>query len=147
MRKIRCAMFETNSSSCHSISINPGQCDDMLKPDSSGVVTVTTGEFGWEVETYNDAWTKASYCLTYARQIKSVEYEQMLHRVIQRHTNAKEVTFRGSGTPGNYDEWGHIDHHSCEDDPVCEAAFADDVALHRFLFCRQSTLHTDNDNH
>jgi hypothetical protein len=66
-RKIRIGMFETNSSSCHSIVIGCKTPNQKLG-DENGVITIEPDEFGWEIETYDDARTKASYCLTYAKQ-------------------------------------------------------------------------------
>ena len=56
--QIRRGVFETNSSSVHSISI--------IKDDFKGSLPVKftidcNGEFGWEVKTYDDAQSKAAY--------------------------------------------------------------------------------------
>lgn len=65
MRKIRKGVFETNSSSSHSICIDDKTFIlDTLIPDADGVITIKAGQFGWEWKKYNDAKAKASYCLT-----------------------------------------------------------------------------------
>ena len=58
-RKIRQGVFETNSSSTHSICIV--KTADIRIPAS---LHLTMGEFGWECENYNDSETKASYLYT-----------------------------------------------------------------------------------
>ena len=69
-RQIRRGVFETNSSSCHSLSIENirNNCDyDQLKKyvnDYDNTIHVGFGEFGWEQECYIDAFTKLEYALT-----------------------------------------------------------------------------------
>ena len=65
---IRHGVFETNSSSTHSISIDDKEfLLDTLVVNSSGNVEIEVGEFGWEQDTYRDASTKASYLHMYCR--------------------------------------------------------------------------------
>lgn len=133
MKVTRHAVFETNSSSTHSISIaGDGECSDTLAVEG-GICEVWEGEFGWEEETYNDAATKASYCLTFAKH--NEHHLAMLRRVIQEHTGADEVRFMGDG---------YIDHQSSD---VALEAFASDDTLAAFIFNPHSGLTTDNDNH
>jgi hypothetical protein len=66
MQKIRHATFETNSSSCHTLSIASGSCDyESITPDHNHIVQADACEFGWGVETINNANTKLAYCLQY----------------------------------------------------------------------------------
>jgi len=148
MRKIRQGMFETNSSSTHSITIHPGVCTAKLAVNVNGAVTIRPGDFGWEVETYKDAETKASYCLTYAMQTKRGKLLKMLRKVIKEQVGAKSVAFEALHPDSDYgDEWGHIDHQSIDDSDVCGPAFESETALRQFIFNRESILRTDNDNH
>ena len=49
MRLIRNKVFETNSSSCHSISITSDmELNDIPTPDEYGNLFIESGEFGWE---------------------------------------------------------------------------------------------------
>lgn len=147
MKKIRQGMFETNSSSVHSIVISMGDCTDKLSP-VDGRVEIVTGEFEWEVRTFRSPAVKASYCLTYAKAVGDIGKEQMLREVVQEHTGAQQVHFVRSGRPGDYGEWGHIDHQSMPPEhDVCGEAFASKKTLRQFIFNPESTLHTDNDNH
>lgn len=69
-QQIRYKVFESNSSSCHSISIRrePTTYDyDSLKQyidQEDNKIHIPFGEFGWGVESYNDSYTKLQYALT-----------------------------------------------------------------------------------
>lgn len=64
MKKIRNKVFETNSSSSHSITIdNTTQLIDLSLENESGVILIESKNFGWEWEKYNDAYTKAQYLI------------------------------------------------------------------------------------
>jgi hypothetical protein len=138
MIKIRHAVFETNSSSTHSISIQSFKpidgILDTIYPDSNGNITLFGGEFGWEEETYNDALTKANYCAVDAEgDNKKLE---MLSKLIKQHTGAKEVIYELKNS--------YIDHQS---QGTSYKAFSDLESLRAFIFNPNSILQTDNDNH
>ena len=142
MRVIREGVFETNSSSTHSISISGGEYVAEKFPLDGGVCKVHSGEFGWEVATHYDAAMKASYCLTYAKSDGGRDADaQMLTEVLHEAMGC-EVEFMRSGSA--YHEWGYIDHQS---DDVCAPAFESKETLRDFIFNPVSFLHTDNDNH
>lgn len=164
MEVIRVGVFETNSSSTHSICVRPQDClgQDTLPVDALGTCRVYPGEFGWEEEEFDDAPTKASYCLTHLKNVRRnnddssrfnhdlLAYrERMLKEVIAEKTGAKLVVF----VPGCEDEesregWGYIDHQSIEyNGGACEPAWRSKEALSDFIFNRASILRTDNDNH
>lgn len=58
--QIRRNVFETNSSSTHSISIIKESEKDILS-NLPPVLEIPLLEFGWEFETYNDTYTKLGY--------------------------------------------------------------------------------------
>jgi hypothetical protein len=151
-KQIRQAVFETNSSSTHSISVASGPTEGILLDtigviDVDGVPTVVVppGEFGWEVEDYNDAPTKASYAAIYARDWsggRSEEFFDILTKVIEDQTGCDHVVYNLGD-----DCWGsYIDHQSVECGEL-DYLFDDPEALRQFIFNRNSTLHTDNDNY
>lgn len=154
MINIRHGIFETNSSSTHSISIaeaRPNEVYSVMLPDKNGNIVLTGGEFGWEQETYNDAVTKANYMLVYADGWAGDNKEKFLvslKEVIQEQTQCNEVIFQSekryewSETP----DFGYIDHQSVESSDY-DYVFADKEKLKQFIFNRNSTLTTDNDNH
>jgi hypothetical protein len=136
--RIRQGIFETNSSSSHSITIDmKGKRDAKIPRGHDGDYHIYAGEFGWEVEDYTDAPTKASYALTYAAN--NAAQRDMLSRVLAKRLGGTVVLHveRDEITP-------YIDHQS---DHVCANAFASEDALEAFIFSPASALHTDNDNH
>lgn len=137
----RKGVFETNSSSTHSITIVPGDYVPDKIPMAGDVCVVYTGEFGWERETYHDAATKASYALTHAKSVNP-DYGQglleMLTGVLLAGTGAACVKFRGGGGGEG------IDHQS---NGTASEAFASAESLRDFIFNPASVLETDNDNH
>jgi hypothetical protein len=139
MKNIRHSVFETNSSSTHSISIaedSEGLYETII-PDDDGVITLVGGEFGWEWEVYNDAWTKANYAAI--DSCTSKEKTDMLIKVIKEHTGAKEVIINADNS---YDG-SYIDHQSIG---TTNFAFQDEKTLKTFIFSAQSYLFTGNDN-
>lgn len=149
MKNIRHGVFETNSSSTHSISINRNTegLMETLPVSENGEIEIEPGEFGWELEEYSDPMYKASYALTWAKQNEkpeNPEYSTMLEKVIKDQTGAKKVTFVSQGDEGSWDAWGYIDHQSND---VCETAFEDEATLRDFIFRKGSYFETDNDNH
>ena len=152
MKVTRHSVFETNSSSTHSISIDDtGVLDDLLPVNEDGICYVLADEYGWEVEDYNDAATKASYCLVYAKTSGNDTCDcliNMLTEAIKEVTGAKEVRYIPKDGEDDYYKWGYIDHQShIGDGDACGEAFESKENLKQFIFNRRSSLHTDNDNH
>jgi hypothetical protein len=143
MRTIRHSVFETNSSSSHSISISKETAVMQTLPvGADGVLRFSGGEFGWEFEHYSSAMSKAIYALTWAKQYGTKEDVAMLRKVLKEQTGAKKVLFES--VSDEYYPWGYIDHQS---DDVCKEAFVDEETLRMFIFNPQSNFTTDNDNH
>ena len=133
MKLIRHSVFETNSSSSHSISID-NQCEtySTITPDESGVIILGTGEYGWDFDTFCDAYSKADYC---ALDNLYNEYRlEMLSEVIREHTGAISVIFTDTG---------YIDHQNLG---TTKDAFESKETLKNFIFNRTSVLETGNDN-
>lgn len=142
---IRHATFETNSSSCHSLSVARGaKVYDSLFPNEIGELIVTPNDFGWDQDTFTDAESKLAYVLLYLRDwttgSKQENFTKILEDVILGHTGADSVRLWPK------DE-GYIDHQSVEDNDL-DYLFDDDGAqLKEFIFNPNSELTTDNDNH
>ena len=144
--KIRRCVFETNSSSSHTITIVEGDIEtypknQLLIDKEDNICRIYPGEFGWEIEDYYGAEMKASYALTYVKQIGDGGKEELLREVIEEKIGVK-VKFIPSSY--EYHPWGYIDHQSNE---VCSDAFQSKETLHDFIFNSNSCLHIDNDNH
>ena len=143
MKNIRRNVFETNSSSTHSISISESSDGilDSLPVDEDGTLHIDGGEFGWEEETYHSARSKASYCAI--DTINDPKSREMLEKVLKDHTGAKSIVYHISDD-WNDPNYSYIDHQSAG---TSFEAFASEHHLKMFIFNRQSSLTTDNDNH
>lgn len=142
MKQIRHNVFETNSSSTHSITINyDGKLNETMTPNEDNQIILEGGEFGWEVEDYNNSWDKANYCAV--ASLWSDDRQTMLKEVIMEITGCDEVIIEASE---EYDSpyYSYIDHQSSD---TADEAFADKDSLKSFIFNSNSILHTDNDNH
>jgi hypothetical protein len=106
---------------------------DTIHPDNDGTITVMGDEYGCEWRRYNDAETKARYCLTDMRESK-INLD-MLEEVIKEHTGAREVKFI-------VDDNCYIDHDSVG---TSAEAFASKDSLRNFLFNPESWLFIGND--
>lgn len=151
----RHGVFETNSSSTHSISISGGEgIVDNIFPDRDGVLRLTGGQFGWEHEEYNDSLTKADYCAVFTKSESAAKQRAMLEKVLLEVTGAKKIKYCfSSDYTATVDDEGdtihcaYIDHQSdfCEGG-ACMAAFKDEQTLKNFIFNPSSVLTTSNDN-
>jgi hypothetical protein len=157
--KTRSGVFETNSSSTHSICIDRksknGFMDTSLVPDENGVVHLQGGEFGWSYERFHDAQSKASYVAIYLDVwvndlLQKEKMKNEFVELIKTQTGATEVSFDFSA---DYDSessldknWSYIDHQSVEDRDL-DYLWDDLEDLRQFIFNPNSVLITDNDNH
>lgn len=134
MRNIRTGVFETNSSSTHSISIseNTDGILDTIVPTDDGVIILSGGEYGWSWEKFNDPLSKANYCALDLQ--KDPASLTMLVDVIMQHTGAKKIVLSLDG---------YIDHQSSG---TSESAVVNSEVLKNFIFNSQSWLFTGNDN-
>lgn len=121
---------------------------DTIIPNGEGVIELRGGEFGWEIEDYHDAETKASYMALYADRYSGQESEsftEIIKNVIKEQTGCKEVQFLFSDDY-NSPYHSYIDHQSVDSDQY-HYLFYNPEELRNFIFNKQSYLHTDNDNH
>lgn len=145
MKKIRKAVFETNSSSSHSLHIDSKtKLYETIYPDDDGVITLEGGQYGWEWEKTNNTRKKANYMATYA--LGSETQADMLKELLLEHTGAKEVLITCSGDSDS-DNHSYIDHQSAR----CEGgdggnAFNSKEDLKNFIFNTNSWLFMGNDN-
>ena len=135
---IRKNVFETNSSSSHSIEM--GEKTDTystIYPDKEGVIRLGGYEFGWGQEEYDYAEAKASYVamenLQYAGS-ESYASQLMLEELLLEHTGAERI---------EYDLSGYIDHQSVG---LARETFSTKEELKDFIF-GNARLIIDNDNH
>lgn len=173
--KIREQVFETNSSSAHSVFIHGkissehNYLDIMQKVDWLGELEVELGEFGWGIDYYTDALTKLQYALTMVYEteidndIKNLtwtwsdldeleSYKNKTEKAFYETEGYKEIADLLRRTCGvekltvyNFD--GYIDHQSCEDYHSLNDFLNDwNVSLEDFIFSENITLKISNDN-
>ena len=146
----RPGVFETNSSSTHSLVIdrNVSLLQPGPRPDENGVLVLGEHgerEFGWEIEEYSgfDSKVNYAYLMTSGYRWDTKEYKtdqptrlSLLEKVIMEHTGAKKIEWAlGSD--------GYVDHQSSDNDEM----FENEQSLRCFLFSPHSMVLTDNDNH
>lgn len=164
MRQIRSGVFETNSSSTHSVSVRCGKGlqQNWMPVGNDGYIHASLDEFGWEIETYRDQDAKLSYLLTMAymknppsvhswsdeyskpddikRFMKTKDFK-MISDAVAKYAGCKGVMLDGI-------DGGYIDHQSHEDYMTTQE-FLDEygVDVIEFVYGRGVYVHTDNDNH
>lgn len=175
MRQIRKNVFETNSSSTHSVSVSSKNSSydsyDCLDPfkDYDNKVYVKFGEFGWEICDYDTPYKKLQYVVTMlveteGNNITCVDdlFEtdgfKLINDAVADYCDCDGIWIDEDMKLDSY-EWdnkthyyishnGYIDHQSCEDYSSVQD-FLDDygVDITKFIFDSGVVVHTDNDNH
>lgn len=171
MFKVRKDLFETNSSSTHSISIRgKKKLDKSNLPicSKNNKVEGKFGKFGCEVDSYTDQETKLSYLLTMIAEVNKrkdslcsfyeLEDFKKVEDVIKKHCKCdgidigKEPEIKKykwyDGEYYSYNIDGYIDHQSTET-YHCLNDFLNDwgVTIEEFIFSPNVWLNTDNDNY
>lgn len=163
MKQVRQGVFETNSSSTHSITISDKEIynDFVLEKDGKTLI-LTGGEFGWEEEDYSDCLSKANYIAIMLHELKNLvirfkEYGEETYKLPewadanygQCYNIFMNVLKEGTGCKYIWiQNMNHsfIDHQSIEDITDNEWLLDSDK-VKNFIFGRRSFLRTDNDNH
>lgn len=150
-KQIRKQIFETNSSSTHSIVV--GNKGEDVYAGLPKRLEFHGDEFGWEHRLYTDTQTKANYLFT------SLKYTDTPHEYVERikSTLAKwgiEATFeeiveKRYSSGGVYYEiagdYSYVDHGGENKDLVKELC-EDEAKLMNYLFSDGSYVETSNDN-
>jgi hypothetical protein len=142
---IRHGVFETNSSSSHSISISHDVSKyQTLFPDEAGVYEFNGGEFGWGYDSYTDADTKANYVATMSMELGegrgdecddgSTPLRDLLESVITEHTGITKFEYSL--------KYAYIDHQSVDLGMLKWTP----QEMKDFIFNPRSELDIDNDN-
>lgn len=129
--KIRQGVFETNSSSTHSICIAKNQKVNLPKS-----IHFSSGEFGWDYDELRSTHAKASYLFTGCHQCDFNYYFDLVLKFLKK--NNIEVT---------YDEKceGYVDHGDQLLDFILAVTENEDRLL-SYLFSELSYILTGNDN-
>ena len=144
MKQIRKSVFETNSSSTHSLVVD--EHSSLLEQPFSeaetqqGYITVCSGEFGWDNDVFYDPGVKLSYLYTdicsSGNDIRRLECMDILKEAVKQHTGL-DVVFDTS-------DCGYIDHQSAG---LCDDVWTKGIdGVIDFVFRTGSHLKTGNDN-
>jgi len=157
MKTIRQGVFETNSSSSHSLSIREGKWGQLeLKPNDEEYIEVEPGQFGWEIKWYDDQLSKLRYLLTmvfmteidwedrlkedWIEKLEQTEGFRVLNTFVHRNSG---YYLQVIGTNG--DEY-YIDHQSCGYESLLDFLCSYNTTIEEVIL-GNATIKTDNDNH
>ena len=153
--KYRINFPETNSSSTHSLIINPDfivSPEDMenIKSELSsraedGKLTIYSSDFGWEIEQHNEIYVKIQYavaqlCTRYSYGSDRVNTPALSKKIsyikylITKYTGIEDVQIELGGV---------VDHQSSD---LMDEIFESPKTLENFLFNKKSWLYLSNDN-
>lgn len=160
MLKIRKNVFESNSSSSHSLTVNKRGCTGTLDVDKfTNKVITHFGEFGWGYDEYNDPENKLSYLVTMLVETHSdcLTMEELcetddfiaINEVVAYYCDCDGIFIDEEITEcswGNYNEHeGYIDHQSVEN--ITDLLEYYGCTIEEFIFDEGIELIIDNDNH
>lgn len=170
MKKLRKGVFETNSSSMHSVVItgNSDNFDDFPKLGKDGMVHIRCDEFGWSYEGYYyGVEQKLSYLATMiaTQAYQYYDYEEdnlpeelnrenmewnedfvLVDNILVEYCKCGGWVIRRRNTESY--PWGYIDHQSYY--PSIREFLnyeCNGIPVENFLFSSGVTLEIDNDNH
>ena len=162
-RVIRYGVFESNSSSMHSVSVRGDEdLNEHYKPDV--VITVKLDEYGWSGDPLCDFYDKLAYAMSMIlhteypgfdyydddfvidqEELEKLSGYKTLLEVIRKHGDCEKIVIKKRN---GYYPYGYIDHQSYEN----YASLADflkdwNVDAERYLFDDDVVVYIDNDNH
>lgn len=146
MIKIRNSVFETNSSSVHSISIDKSGLEKSnFKLDKNGYIHIDYGSFDKYYELFATQYEKLSYLITCCYYIASDEdgvsdtYEfGLIQEAITKYTNCNGIIIDNKNKP-------YIDHQSIPYDGIDIINIYDEDAIINFVFNKYIRLQTTSD--
>ena len=144
MKKVRNEVFETNSSSTHSIVLSRNENGEFDREFPTTVSPTWSGEFGWEFETWYTIEEKLAYmirCLVcYDFNEKNLQDKI---KPIQERLHNLGIDFK---LP-TYEEYrnGYVDHEDWYQGEI-EYIYEDDDRLLAFLLNNESCIEGGNDN-
>lgn len=151
MQNIRKAVFETNSSSSHSLTMGAGDLVEAPFPREilrQGFVELSAGEFGWEWFRYYTPLNKLTYLFTQITDGQVPGSIDALCEVSAEAAMLREVVKEYSGCDLRLlKSEGYIDHQSARGDGATGLKlFRDKDTLKAFVFGASSCIQTGNDN-
>lgn len=134
MKIVRNGVFETNSSSCHSLILN-GKMDGAKAPIYGDVLTIELEDYGWETITYDGVLEKLNYIASSMVSSDNMNsLYDLLAKIIKENSNIEKIII--SGNKGEYwfdavkwrkaDEfhrqdlfWSELEELSENEDDIC----------------------------
>lgn len=154
--QIRNQVFETNSSSSHSLTVSGTEAEDFglsREVIRSGVIQIECyNDFGWTWEEHHGTTDKIAYmlmqCDPYGFNAGVQNGEDIIPILVERNDNARwlvDVVQRATGCTLEFraGSWAGIDNQSHGEG---SELFSDESEMRRFLFSPSSYLQTGNDN-
>lgn len=168
---IRHSVFETNSSSCHSLALakgengKPSKLYTDYKLDENGNLHFNVGEYEWGFEVLSDFQSKLAYVMTYVIRKGSyydfLDLMKVVHDVTQfnqlyyldqlvGYWDEEENVFKFSGYYSDMDDLerdighAHIEPNSSD---LLNGIIEDEDKLKNLLFVKDSEIVIENDNH
>jgi len=138
MKNIRRSVFETNSSSMHSLSIIGSS--KMHDGKFKNKICLEFDEFGWGYDRLSTPTEKASYLIT-----EYSDDRNMLGRIVKVFEDyTGSAVFIPEINEVDYHANGYIDHQS--QGMICKF-ITDDNSIRDLLFDERYSIIIDNDNH
>ncbi len=146
-RQVRNNLFETNSSSVHTLVIsNDGREPSNFKLNKEGKIEVDFGEFGKDLCLYTSQYDKLSYLMTCLYYLSGYDIDDIyenwefenIENAICEYTGAKGIKILGKVEP-------YIDHQSIPDYDIEIINAYDKDAVINFVFNKNVSLKTDCD--
>lgn len=168
MKIVRNGVFETNSSSCHSLILN-GKMDGAKTPIYGEVLHIYPESYGWETVTYEGVLDKLTYIVSSMISSDNMNsLYDLLAKIIEENNNIKEIVIVGDSGKYRFDAvkwrkadefhrkdlfWSELEDISdCEDD-ICvdhqSAGLYSDLTIDEIYYLitsDDSVIITSNDN-
>ena len=134
MKIVRNGVFETNSSSCHSLILN-GKMDGNKAPIYGEVIHIYPESYGWETVTYDGVLDKLTYIVSSMISSDNMNsLYDLLAKIIEENDNIKEIVIVGDSGKYHFDAvkwretdpayrkdlfWGELENISENEDDIC----------------------------
>lgn len=134
MKIVRNGVFETNSSSCHSLILN-GKMDGNKAPIYGEVLHIYPESYGWETVTYDGVLDKLTYIVSSMISSDNMNsLYDLLAKIIEENDNIKEIVIVGDSGKYHFDAvkwretdpayrkdlfWGELENISENEDDIC----------------------------
>ena len=145
-RNIRRGVWETNSSSVHTISIDKSGLEPSELPIKNGKIQIDFGSFDKEEKYYSSQYDKLSYLITCCYYICGYGLEDIyecwtfrdIERIVCKYAGADGIEILNKAEP-------YIDHQSRPESDIEIINMYHDEEIINFVFNRYISLKTESD--